>query len=1111
MKNFKKHNINPEEAAIMRQKAEEQLKLRADVARNVSTPATEPDMLKLIHELQVHQIELELQNEELVIAREKAELAEDKFTSLFDFAPTAYFNLTPEGYISELNLAGAKILGKDRSKLVNSRFDLFISSNTRVVFDDFFSQVIMGKSPASCEVAFATGSDSTTYALLSGTVADDDKHCMITATDITGRKQAEEHIRFLAHITANSPVITAYHDKDLNMVWANKAYEKATGLSLEEIKGRKCYQVWNLSKPCQSCPVLTAIETGVDASHELTPDNQEHWPEAQGYWLSQATPVRDAEGTIIGAIEFALNITENKKVEKELRKSDERFRIAQDMSPDGFTILQPVRDAQNRVIDFTWIYENEAIARFNGTDPQKVVGQRLLDLFPGHRDTQFFKAYQQVAESGMSITFEEGYAGESMQKKTWFRIVAVPMAENIAVLAQDITERKVTEYELRKLSRIVEQSPSSVIVTGLDGTIEYVNPKTLAITGYSKEELISKNPRIFNSGEKPKEEYKQLWSEILSGSEWTGEFHNKKKNGKLYWESASISPIFNEKQEIINFVAVKEDITERKRLELAQKLVLEISHLSTKHITLFDFLQEVHQKIKQIILADNFYVALYNETDHTFSFPYHVDEYDNLELNKAYDFRNSYTDHVLKTNQSLIVTPENQHAVEKDGSTKEYGDQLSVWLGVPFKTTEGSKPNGVIAIQDYQNRDSYTETDKSIMEIIAHSIGSFIERIKYIEDLVQARKKAEESDKLKTAFINNISHEIRTPLNGILGFGQFLIEPDLSEEERRGFFEHVEKSGNRLMNTVTDYMDMAMLFSHTLEVTKKDFALEAVFGRITDKTKKLCEEKNIEFKLEIPKEALGLTVNSDPEFIQKILDKLLENAIKFTKAGSIICGCQIKTGHLSLFVKDTGSGIDEGKLDLIFEVFKQADTAITRGHEGSGLGLTIAKGLVKLLGGEIAVASEKGKGSVFSFTIPLKNSGKSISSGATDTTKPKNTKKPLILIAEDDESNYDYLAIVIGKSGYNHIHAANGKEAVDFCRQNPDISIVLMDIKMPLMNGDEATKQIRVFRPELPIIATTAHAQTGDEYKLLAAGCNEYIAKPFKKERLLSLIRQYVE
>jgi len=519
-------------------------------------------------------------------------------------------------------------------------------------------------------------------------------------------------------------------------------------------------------------------------------------------------------------------------------------------------------------------------------------------------------------------------------------------AAHIIDNVNNYSRTKQSEIQLRKLSQAIEQSPAMVVITNLNGDIEYVNPIFSEVTGYTFEEAIGQNPRILKSGELPAEVHKELWETITAGNIWKGELHNKKKNGDLFWEAASISSITNSEGEITHFLAVKEDITKKKLIE---------------------------------------------------------------------------------------------------------------------------------------------------------------------QELIAAKEKAEEADKLKTAFINNISHEIRTPLNGILGFGQVLAESDLSKEERRGYFEHVEKAGNRLMNTVNDYMDIALLVSDALEVTKKDFALEAVFGKITEKAKKLCAGKNIEFKLEIPKEAIGLTVHSDPEFIQKILDKLLENAIKFTNAGGIICGCQIKTEHLSFFVKDTGCGIDNNKLDLIFELFKQADTAITRGHEGSGLGLTIAKGLVTLLGGEIAVVSENGKGSVFSFTIPLTNAGISLSPDETATTKPQNPEKSLILIAEDDESNYEYLAIVIESSGYKYIHAANGRDAVDFCRQNPEISLVLMDIKMPVMHGDEATRQIRTFLPELPIIATTAHAQTGDEHRFLEAGCNEYISKPIKKDKLLEIIRKYIE
>lgn len=268
-----------------------------------------------------------------------------------------------------------------------------------------------------------------------------------------------------------------------------------------------------------------------------------------------------------------------------------------------------------------------------------------------------------------------------------------------------------------------------------------------------------------------------------------------------------------------------------------------------------------------------------------------------------------------------------------------------------------------------------------------------IELNKTIVELSAAKEKAEESDKLKTAFINNISHEIRTPLNSILGFSQLLAEEKLSAEERSEFFDHVEQSGNRLINTITDFMDMAMIFSGTMKNQKKEFLLEQIFKEIKGRTDRLCADKNIDFNTEIPIESVGLTIFSNPELLQKILNKLLDNALKFTCNGSITCGYKIKAGYIEFFVRDTGIGIESNKLDLIFKMFVQEDASITRGYEGSGLGLSIANGLLNLIGGKIFVVSEKGKGSKFTFTIPFNNSEKYISDDETNKTK-SNEKLP---------------------------------------------------------------------------------------------------------------------
>ncbi len=384
------------------------------------------------------------------------------------------------------------------------------------------------------------------------------------------------------------------------------------------------------------------------------------------------------------------------------------------------------------------------------------------------------------------------------------------------------------------------------------------------------------------------------------------------------------------------------------------------------------------------------------------------------------------------------------------------------------------------------------------------------ERTKMVEELVQAKERAEESDKLKTAFINNISHEIRTPLNSIIGFGQFLVDSDLSIDERREYFNIIQKSSNRLMNAVSDYIDYARIVSGTMEVNRKLFQIQPFFNEIIEEVKLTCENKGISFKSEIPLDKVFPMLNTDSEFIRKIVQILIGNAIKFSTEGSIHFGYLVIPGFIEFYVNDSGCGIAPDKLDKIFQMFYQEDLSITRGHEGSGLGLTIAKGLVELLGGVLRVTSEKGKGSNFTFTIPYVDISQSTNASKTKKTSSTEKNKPLILIAEDEESNFLYLKVLMKQIGCEYIRANNGAEAVEQCRLLNNISLVLMDIKMPVMNGLEATQFIHKFRPDLPIIATTAYAQTGDENRFLSAGCNGYLAKPLKKNDLMALIQKYI-
>jgi len=401
--------------------------------------------------------------------------------------------------------------------------------------------------------------------------------------------------------------------------------------------------------------------------------------------------------------------------------------------------------------------------------------------------------------------------------------------------------------------------------------------------------------------------------------------------------------------------------------------------------------------------------------------------------------------------------------------------------------------------------------------IILYSISSWrdiTERIQWEQDLIKAKDKAEESDRLKTAFMNNISHEIRTPLNGILGFAPFIIEPDISQEEKEMYLNTLNYSGERLMNTVTSYIDISMLVSGSIEIVPKQFDISLLLKEIFENSQGACAKKNLAFKITLPEKKDQFMLNTDRELVWKIVAHLVDNAIKFTQKGSVEIGCNIITvensDYVVLYVKDTGHGISTDKQKIVFDAFMQENIASTRGHEGSGLGLSIAKGLTQLLGGKIRLESEQNKGTTVFVTFPVE---KKIPTEQTkdDSTKYSGEKFGTILIAEDDDLNYLFIETILNGNSSKLLRAENGQEAVDLCHQHPEIDLVLMDIKMPVMGGIEATLLIKSFRKDMPIIAVTAFAQTGDENRFREAGCVDYISKPFKKEKLLELIGKYIK
>jgi signal transduction histidine kinase/CheY-like chemotaxis protein len=407
------------------------------------------------------------------------------------------------------------------------------------------------------------------------------------------------------------------------------------------------------------------------------------------------------------------------------------------------------------------------------------------------------------------------------------------------------------------------------------------------------------------------------------------------------------------------------------------------------------------------------------------------------------------------------------------------------------------------------NHESITELKKAPAEY--GNIGSLFEDyVRQKEELNIAKEKAEESDRLKSAFLANMSHEIRTPMNAIVGFSE-LIEFETDLLKRSQYVKVIQNSSTNLLNLIVDIVDLSKIEIGAMQMNYSDFLISDLFvelKEIYDVELVKKEKSNIRLSYTLP--GNNISTNSDPHRIKQILSNLLGNAVKFTKYGEIKFSCERIKNELIFCVTDTGTGIPEKDQKKIFERFIKFDYE-GMNHDGTGIGLSLVEKLVSLLGGKVWVISTYGKGSSFFFSIPFipaKNDSPNSSVAATQKKTVTMELRKKILVVEDDKNSVFLIREILRPLNVDIHHIADGREAVEYVRENPDIHLVLMDMKLPNMNGDQATIAIRKFNPGILIIAQTAYAMLGDKQKALDAGCNDYITKPLESKKLVEMIQK---
>ena len=695
---------------------------------------------------------------------------------------------------------------------------------------------------------------------------------------------------------------------------------------------------------------------------------------------------------------------------------------------------------------------------------------------------------------------------------------------------EDITDHKEAEEALKE-SEVKFKKLSNLTFEGIiihdKGIAIDINFSLAKMFGYNREEILGKNTAKFLFSKKW---HKIISENMIKNYSLPYEVEGIKKDGSTFQLEIEARNIFTENNDQLRVAAIR-DITERKKTE--QELLKKNQELLTSEeeiraaneelVATADALKETNE---ELIIAkekaeenEQRLKTLINAAPDIIFFKDGKGKW--IEANesgvKIFNLTNinykGKTDRELANNsdfyKSAFLTCEKTDEIAWKTKSISSAEEIIPMLDGSYKTYDFIK---VPLFNDDNSRKG--------LVIIGHDIT---ERKEAEQELIIAKEKAEESNRLKTEFLNNMSHEIRTPMNGILGFSGFLDDPNLSDKNRKHYINIIRNSGNQLMRIIDDIMEISQLGTKQVELKNEKVCLNDLLLKQFSIFNIKAKENRTPLYLKKDLSDKESTIFTDEIKLNKILSKLLENALKFTNTGFVEFGYQLvkkdDSSYLKIYVKDTGIGIKPENQKTVFERFSQEEKGLSRNIGGLGLGLSIAKENTELLGGEIIVESEKenlsvGKmgGSTFCVTIPYRQVGADVKKQLPIKKQEYGINKYTILIAEDEEINYLYMETLLERFEHNLkiLHAKNGQEVVDMCKDNSEIDFVLMDLKMPVMNGYEATRQIKEFRPGLPIVAQTAYSTVEDKNIAIKAGCDDFISKPISKNTFNEIIRRYL-
>ena len=784
------------------------------------------------------------------------------------------------------------------------------------------------------------------------------------------------------------------------------------------------------------------------------------------------------------------DVTERRAAEAALRTAERRFRDIVD-NTDGI-----VWEADAVTFDFTFVSQKA----------QRLLGYPLEDwLRPGfwvehvHPDDQSWAPAYCASCTQRAEPHDFEYRFVACDGRTvWLHDIVTVVTENgqprwLRGLMIDVTLRKTMEQELQKLALAVEQSPHAIVVANLAAEIEYVNAAFLRSTGYSREEVLGRNPRILKSGKTPPAHYEALWAALSQGEPWAGEFINRRKDGSEFIERALITPLRQADGHITHYVAVKEDITAARAAEEQARKLAQAVEQSTESIVITNLAAEIEYVNEAFVRATGYtreeVIGRNPRILHSGKTPpeTYAAMWEAMRCGKAWsgEFHNRRKDGIEYIEHAL-VSPIQQ----PDGRITHY-------LAVKEDVTEKKRQSAELE----QHR---------------HHLESLVQS--RTAEMQAAQRRAEEANAAKSTFVANMSHEIRTPMNAILGLANLMrmdATPGQAEQ-----LDKISDAGRHLMSIINDILDLSKIEAGKLLVENSDFALGAVLDHVRSMIHASAQAKGL--TVEVDPGAVPLWLRGDPTRLRQALLNYAANAVKFTSSGTIRLRARLlgddETGLRVRFeVEDTGIGIEPELLPRLFEAFEQGDASNTRKYGGTGLGLAITRRLARLMGGEVGVHSTPGAGSTFWFTALLAHGQQGDAAPPTPSAVRAQAQLRAqhvgarLLLAEDNEINREVAMQLLLRAGLRVDTAVDGRQAVDMARGQA-YDLILMDMQMPVMDGLEATRAIRALpgRERTPIVALTANAFDEDRRASQAAGMNDYIVKPVDNEQLFGALLRWL-